>query len=305
MDRIKKAKKILITGASGFLGGHLMQQAAQDFQTLGVYWHHAPEGKSNNWIKTDVTDYFSVFELVLDFHPDVIIHAAANSRLDDCEEHPEKAKKQNIDATSHLSNMAAKVGARFIFISTDMVFDGKGSLYSEQDRANPISVYGKTKLEAEAIVQTKQNHVIVRSALIYGRPQYGGSSFFMWMENLLQEQQSVPLYTDQFRSPILVDNLAEILLELCLSEFTGLLHLGGANRIDRHSFGRQMCDIFGYDSSLLEPTSMSEHHPSAPRPRDVSLNIEKAMRILKTPILSTEQGLLRMKNKSQDFSFES
>lgn len=287
-------KKLLITGASGFLGGHVFSQANSVFQCLGTYNTYSIPHDIANWWNIDLCTFFDVFELLSEFQPDIIIHTAANSNLDECEENPQKAQGDNVEMTAHLVGIAKQLDARFIHLSTDMVFDGAGTLYQENDKTNPISMYGQTKLQAEAVVQHLKNFVIVRAALIYGRPAFGGRCFSMWMENRLCGGLSVPLYTDQFRSPILVDNLAEILLELCESDFTGILHAGGSNRIDRFTFGTQLCDILGYDRNLLDPISMDDHNPAAPRPRDVSLNVDKAMSILRTDLLSTEEGLRRI-----------
>lgn len=289
-------KKLLITGASGFLGGHIFAQAESQFQCLGTFNTFARPLHVPDWLQLDLTDFSDVSELVSSFKPDIIIHSAANSNLDECEKYPVMARAANVTATAHLVSAAQRVRARFIYISTDMVFDGAGSLYKEDDPPHPLSVYGQTKLEAEAVVKQLEKFVIVRSALMYGRPKIGGSSFSMWIENRLCQQQNVPLYIDQFRSPILVNNLAELALELCTSDFNGLLHAGGANRIDRFTFGQQMCAIMGYDVSLLQPTLMNDHTSPAPRPRDVSLNIARAISILHTKILSTEEGLKKMRN---------
>ncbi|NOY61208.1 MAG: sugar nucleotide-binding protein [Calditrichaeota bacterium] len=146
-----------------------------------------------------------------------------------------------------------------------------------------------------------KNHVIARAALIYGRSRGGGSSFSNWMEMRLRKNQTVPLYTDQFRTPIYAGNLAEMLLELAHSDFIGTLHLGGANRIDRYNFGLQLCSLGGYNPGLLQPTSMYDFQPLAPRPADVSFSIDKAKSVLTTKMLSTEEGLLRMFESNKSF----
>lgn len=287
-------RKLLITGMSGFLGGSIYAKAVAKFICLGTFHTFVAPRDSPHWCKIDLTDFCSVSGLVHNFRPDIILHLAANSHLDDCESHPEQAQRINVKATAHLAHHAAQLKARFIYLSTDMVFDGEKTLYPEGAKTNPLSVYGRGKLQAEAVVKKLDNFAIVRSALIYGRPRLGGSSFSMWMENRLQRGEPVPLFVDQFRSPILVDNLADILLELCESDFIGTLHAGGTNRISRYSFGVQLCDILGYDSSLLKSISMKDQTSLAPRPRDVSLNVDKAIRILKTIILSSHEGLERM-----------
>ena len=288
-------KKLLITGVSGFLGGHIFSLAESRFQCQGTYYSSVAAQDISNWTRIDLCDFFQVFQLVSEFQPDVIIHTAANSNLDECEQNPESARATNVEATANLIGVATRQGARLIHLSSDMVFDSTGSLYTESDAPNPISVYGRTKLQSERIAQAHNNSVIVRAALIYGRRKFGGNSFSMWIENNLSQKRPTPLYTDQFRSPILAENLAEILLELCESDFTGILHAGGANRIDRFSFGRQLCDILGYDESLLQPISMHKHDHPAPRPQDVSLSVTKLAKVCTIPILSTEQGLIRLK----------
>ncbi len=290
-------KKLFLTGASGFLGGHIFSQAQNRFEILGTFLNYPSANEISNWTQIDLTDFFDVFELVMDFNPDVIIHTAANSNLDACERNPESAREANVQSTANLVGIAAQMGARFIHISTDMVFDGSGSLYKEDDETNPISVYGKTKLQAERMVQRIENSVIVRSALIYGRCKIGGSSFSMWMEDRLSNDVQVPLYHDQFRSPILADNLAQVVLELCDSTFTGILHVGGGNRINRFEFGKQLCEMGGYDSNLLQSISMDDQDSVAPRPRDVSLDVSRAQSTLSTKIVSTQEGLEQMLNK--------
>jgi dTDP-4-dehydrorhamnose reductase len=177
-----------------------------------------------------------------------------------------------------------------------MVFDGRTGMYTETDPLSPLSVYGYTKAFAEkAILDTCPNSVVVRSALIYGDPNPGGGSFTVWLKHRLQSQQQAPLYTDQYRTPILVNNLARAIVELSENEMTGIVHFGGANRINRYEFGKQFCQVMGYSDRYLHPILMKEHQMTAPRPADVSLSIQKACSQLKTEFLDTKEGLMEMK----------
>ncbi|MBN2354982.1 SDR family oxidoreductase [candidate division KSB1 bacterium] len=286
-------KKILITGASGFLGGHIWSLSRAQTITLGLYHQHVHADADLEPL--NLTQERAVKKCLMRFEPDVIIHTAAHSNLDACEKNPQEAFAVNVEATHHLLYHSRKIGSRFIFLSTDMVFDGERGHYRETDPVSPLSVYGRNKTAAEKLVaETAENYVIVRAALIYGRRKLGGSSFSQWIENRLRHHQTVPLYVDQFRTPILVDNLAELLLELVDHPFIGILHCAGSNRIDRFTFGQQLCKIAGYDASLLQPASMMADHPPAPRPKDVSLCTNLAAGLLRTPLLSTEEGLQRM-----------
>ena len=286
-------RKILLTGASGFLGGHIWSRAQHHWQVLGIC--HRNASALPGLQPLDLTREAAVQQALAQFKPEVIIHTAANANLDDCEKNQLQAQAINIDAVARLLRYSHATGSRFIFISTDMVFDGERGMYCEHDDISPLSYYGRSKVLAEQLIAETGGHfVIVRAALIYGRPRGGGSSFSQWIEDRLKSKRPVPLYFDQYRSPVLADNLAEMILELAEHEFTGILHCAGSDRIDRYTFGQQLCRIAGYDASLLRRVSMTEDHPPAPRPKDISLSTALAAQVLRTKLLSSEEGLSRM-----------
>ncbi len=282
---------LLLTGASGFLGGHLYAKAQADWRVTAISHRHPLPGA----LTLDLCDVDACMALVRSLRPRVILHAAANSNLDACERDPAAARAINTSAVGHLLAAAGEVGARLILVSSDMVFDGRQGCYSEASAVHPLSVYGETKVAAEALVlQAGGEHLVARAALIYGRPRPLGTSFSEWIERRLRAGEPVPLYTDQFRSPIWVENLADALLELAAAEISGLVHLGGANRIDRYHFARQLCRAAGYDPGLLQPVSLHAAVSDAPRPVDVSLDSSKAAALLHTPLLDTQTGLMHM-----------
>ncbi len=242
----------------------------------------------------DLTDASKTRAVLDEFNPHCIIHTAAVSNLDACENEPERARVVNVKSTEMLAEWADQHAARLIFLSSEMVFDGRKSEYTEDTPPSPISVYGQTKVEAEAIVLQLNRGVVLRSALQFGLPVFGGASFLMWMLERLETKQPAPLFADQFRSPIWGRNLADMIIELVDHDFTGVLNAGGANRIDRFTFGQQVCDAGEFDAGLLKPTSMFDNPRSAPRPRDVSLDMRKNQTFLKTPILSTNEALQRI-----------
>jgi len=285
---------LLITGASGFLGRAILQRARTRWNPVAVHCASEPAEYRLFWVKIDLTRRARIRELVRRCRPRVIIHAAALSDLDRCEHEPGLAHKINVEATRHLAECAAENGSRLLFISSDMVFNGRRGLYREEDDVSPLSVYGRTKVQAEKTVsRTLDDHLIVRAALIYGRSASARLSFSDWIEQRLINGKRVPLYTDQFRSPIYVGNLADLLLQLAQDNIRGLLHLGGAERINRLDFGLKMCEHGNYDPSLLQPTVMPDNGPGAARPRDVSLCVAKARRFTDR-LLTVDQGLKRL-----------
>ncbi len=286
------ARRILITGASGFLGGWLVATASHRFEVHAVHRRSHFAEAPGVWHQCDLTDRSRVHELVREIRPDVVVHAAAEANLDWCEAHREQAYAANVVATRILAQSSAAVAARLIYVSSDMVFDGVKGNYAEDDPVNPISYYGHTKVEAErAVVECARNYVIVRMALMFGDPMYGGSSFSVWLEQEMRRGSRVRLFTDQFRTPIWVGTAAAAILELADSPFVGILHLGGTERIDRFSFGRVLAGELGLDDRLLEPAQLGSVPLLAPRPQDLSLRVDRARSVLRTPLQDVRAGL--------------
>ena len=291
-------KKILITGASGFVGGHLVKQAKKNYEVHALFNNNPLEIKDCFIHKFDLSQVSQIDTFLAEIVPDVIIHTAAIANPDACEENRDYAILVNIKATEELSKWAQKNGVRFIFTSTDMVFDGTRGNYKENDSPNPISFYSQTKVSAEDFIKNNiANYVIARVALVYGIGITRNSSFFEKMIERLTKGESITLFHDQFRSPILVDNLAEALLELATNDFVGITHLGGSERISRWEFGLRASRIFGLPSQNILKGSMFDFEGAAFRPQDISFDIELAKKVLKTKLLSCDEGLEKVKEK--------
>jgi len=289
-----KSSRLLITGASGFLGGHLCRLARSEWQVYGMHNLHPEMPLGVEKVQIDVRDQKALLVVLKEIKPSVIIHAAV-LQTDDCERHPELAQQVNIDSTLYLTEWAAKNNARMIYVSSDMVFDGARGMYREDDETEPVNEYGRTKLVAERIVQEFcENFVVARLPLMFGFPVAGGACFMTTMLDKLNRNQTVQTYYDQFRTPGLVQNMAEALLELAESDFTGTLHVAGVTRLSREELARQSAEFAGLDVNLLQPVSMHDHAMYAGRPTDVSLDTAKARTVLRTPLLDVGCALKRM-----------
>jgi dTDP-4-dehydrorhamnose reductase len=224
--------------------------------------------------------------------PHVVIHCGAWSNLDQCEQQRESAFRINVEGTSVLADACAGSGVRLIFTSSDMVFDGERGNYDESDKTRPINFYGETKLLAEEKIQSIcTDYVIVRVALVYGKPVTQGNSFSEKILSRFQKNTSMSLFRDQFRTPVWVQTVAEALLELADHSYSGVLHVAGSEKVDRYKFGLTLAEIRQYSSNLCKPVCMSELQTTAPRPKDVSLNISLAKQILKTCFIGYREGL--------------
>jgi len=291
----ERVGRLLVTGVGGFLGGHVASLATERWTVFGG-WHRQPFALPGvEPVRLELSDETAACQALDAVCPHAVIHCAALTNLDYCELHPEEALRVNVAATRLLARWCGENGARFVFVSSDMVFDGRRGWYCEEDGTNPINVYGKTKVEAErAISSLCANYAIARSALIYGRPRSSGSSFSTWIEQRLAGGERVPLFIDQYRTPIVVLDLAAALVELCATSFVGVLHLGGPERVDRYTFGLRLARLLGYDESLLVRRKMEEVATVAPRPRDVSFDTNLAQALLSTRVHGVEEGLRRM-----------
>lgn len=289
-----KSPRMLITGASGFFGGHLCHLAQQHFEVFGTHNLHMEMPSGVEKVQIDLRDRKALLVALKEIKPRVIIHAAV-LQLDDCERHPELAQQVNIDSTFHLTEWAAANSCRLVYVSSDMVFDGLRGMYNEEDLTDPINEYGRTKLVAERVVQEFcENSVVTRLPLLYGFPIAGGTCFMTSTLDKLKRRETVQVYFDQFRTPGLVQNMAEALLEIANLDFSGTLHLGGSERVSRAELAKQTAQHAGLDVNLLQVVSMHDHAVVAARPADVSLDTTKARSILRTSLLDVDSGLKRM-----------
>lgn len=297
-------KKILITGGSGFLGGHLVQQSKKRFSVTATYFDHPYKIDGVNFTYLNLSDLNSIERSIKQIRPQVIIHTAAISSVDSCEIQKDLAHTVNFQAVRKLATLAELHGIRLIFLSSDMVYDGEKGYYQEEDAVNPINYYGETKVLAEQeIKETCSNYVIARPALIYGTAVTNANSFSDKILQNISNNISVKLFYDQYRTPILVQNLAESLLELGDHAFVGTLNLGGSQRISRYDFGLEMAQVYHFSSKLLKKCSMNDFITRAKRPRDLSLDVSKAQSLLDTKLLDCKIGIQSMMEKANSGRF--
>lgn len=285
-------RRIFITGGTGFVGGHLLTQITPEWEVFASFRGQKYPFPRVNWIQIDLTDFTRLEKILSELQPDVILHAAALANLDRVAANPAAGDLVNVQITQHLANFAAQQRIRMIFVSSDMVFDGTRGGYCETDLPRPLNEYGQNKLTAEKWLQNHcSNYAIARSSLVYGVSRTDSHSFAEEMLQRWKRQEPVTLFYDQYRSPILVDNLARALLELVESDFVGILHLGGAERISRLDFGMLFAKILSIRTDLIRSTSMYNGHSAVQRPADTSFVIARAQQILKTEFLNCRAGI--------------
>lgn len=272
-------QKLLITGASGFLGGNLAQIARTQWETHGFYHQQPIEIASVTLHQVDLTDIDRVTAAIDRIAPDAIIHTAAASNPNFCQQQPEVSHRINVIASQSLAQICAAAKIPLVFTSTDLVFDGTQAPYLETDPVSPINIYGEQKVAAErAILATCDRAVICRMPLMFGNAPSTAMSFIQpWLKSL-SAGQSLQLFIDEFRTPVSATTAAQGLL-MALQMSPGILNLGGCERISRYEFGLLMADVFGFDRSLLSPIYQQDLVMAAPRAADVSLDSTKAIEL--------------------------
>lgn len=285
-------EKILITGASGLLGSKVVKLAEQSFEVIPT---HNTRSSFKNSFKMDITNSAEVLQVFGKTKPDVVIHIAAETRVDQCEKNKQEALKVNAEGTKNVV-MACEVNAKLIYVSTDYVFDGEKGLYVESDRPNPLNYYGWTKLKGEEFVKENcQDYVIARTSVLYGWHSWK-TNFLLWLIGSLKRGEQITVVDDHYNSPTLADNLAEILLEIVETDSKGIFHTAGKERISRYEFAVKIAQNFDLDTNMIRPIQMDELKMwIAKRPRDSSLCTNKAQKQLKTKFLNVQESLKRMK----------
>lgn len=294
----QNAPVFLITGASGFVGFWLCSYLSTRYPVTGTYHGNPFYLPGCAASSVDIADRKQVLREAESIRPTHIIHAAALSAPDRCEQNPQKAWDINCGGTAHVLEASDKIGSRMVYVSTDLVFDGMRGDYAEADQTHPLNVYAKTKVAAELLcLKQKKNSSVARITLQYGLNTTGGLSFSDWILERLRNKKNVPLYRDQFRSPAYVADTARGLTLMALKGGAGeIYHLTGPESISRYGFGIKLADIFGLPSALLQPCSMDETRGTAPRPRNVSLCGSKFSDTFGFAPSDVKAGLTRMYN---------
>ncbi len=296
-------KRLILTGASGFVAGNILIQAREEWELHAFSSHPAvsPRWEACWHVIDPISQTGALEKLFMEIRPHAVIHSAAMADIDACEKDPDQARRVNVELTEKIVALGERNGAKLIHLSTDTIFDGEKGLYVEEDPPHPVNFYGRTKVEAEkAITSSQSTWVIARLALVMGLPAFSqGNSFLAKMVSALREGKEVGFPDNEIRSPVDVITLSRALLELAANDLTGILHLAGNEILNRYEIGQRIARKMGFDESLVVVKNAGDQPGRAPRPRDVSLNNAKARSQLKTPMLDLEQAIELVFSKNE------
>lgn len=292
-------QNILVTGATGMLGRSIIEEFTDNmkYEVYGISRRANEKMQNYNRIIMDITDNNRLKDLLKKVNPNIIIHCAANTNVDDCNKDKEYTHKLHVEASKTL----AEFNCRYIYISTDSVFNGNKGDYSEENETNPLNYYASTKLEGEKVSLENNSKALILRTNIYGFHLEKKSSLVEWALDNLLANNIINGFNDVYFNPIYVGQLAKIIKKIAIyNDITGTLNVGSKEYISKYEFLIKLANAFNISEKLIRPQSIDSIKFSAPRPRNTTLNISKLNLIL-NEVPSIDCGIRQLGNDYNNF----
>ncbi|MFC1651016.1 dTDP-4-dehydrorhamnose reductase [Candidatus Latescibacterota bacterium] len=289
--------KVLITGITGRVGRSLLAYKPENIDIELLLEPGAEKMPGYAWYRSDITDHDKTVMAVTCADPDVVIHLAAMTNVDKCEEGPEKAHNINCIGTENIAKSCSECGAKLVYLSTDYVFDGVSGPYSETDTPNPINVYGQSKFDGEKTVymENSYNPLIVRISIPFGeRIGDSGDNYYSWLAERLRQNNTVRIVDDQFTTPAYFGELAHVLWSLVKKDIGGIIHYGTSDRLSRHKMALEICEVMGFSAENIQPVKTSDLKFKAKRPLESGFDTSKVSEILDMHPISFKEALKKI-----------
>jgi dTDP-4-dehydrorhamnose reductase len=295
-------KRIMIVGSNGLLGQKVAELCIRGSSHQLMLCSVEPTSLLTlpdiPYTMVDMTVKKEVKDVVSSFNPDVIINCAAMTNVDACERERELAWKVNVSGLENIIEAAKRNTASIVHISSDYIIDGKNGPYDENERPEPISYYGKTKLAGENALRTSGlPSFIARTMVLYGYSPGVKLNFALWLIQSLDAGTRVNVVDDQLGNPTLVDDLAYGLLRGVELGKTGVFNIAGREIVSRYEFAVRLAKKFGLDPDLISPVKTADLHQPAPRPLKSGLITLKAETELGITPSNVEEGLTILKSQ--------
>ncbi len=281
----------LVIGASGQVGHCVWNElVARGYNTVGTY----NERLVDYFVHLSLKDGPKIKELVLSLKPKIVFFCASLTHVDYCETHPVESFDVNVEGPRLVGSAIESINGKFIFLSTDYVFDGLSGPYIETDSSSPINVFGRHKKVVESFVHDRlSNALVARTTGVYSYEYpHEGKNFAQRLINSLLQRKAVKVPTDQFGMPTYAPDLAKKLVDLALDGASGLVHLAGQDLVSRYEFACRIAEHFELDKNLIEGVPTSELGQAARRPLHAGLRSIKT-----TSLLGYDSGLQRMRTE--------
>jgi dTDP-4-dehydrorhamnose reductase len=268
--------RILVTGASGRLGSYVVEELKSRAYHV-VAWSNTATGRRSGvpLVRVDLADGAAVAAEIDEANPDVVIHAAGVSSAEAAHRDPARCRAVIVDGTRLIADWTARNSRRLIFTSTDLVFDGQKGWYREEDPVTPILDYGRAKRAAESFVVANSGGLVTRISLLYGPTRPGREGFFDRAIACLRAGTVQTFFSDEYRTPIDYLAASRVLARFVESPYTGVVHVGGRERLSRYELMRRSAAALGIDPALVRPNLRADVPSTEARPADASLDTSR------------------------------
>ncbi|WP_145859957.1 SDR family oxidoreductase [Pedobacter suwonensis] len=291
-------KKILVTGSNGLLGQKITEKVLAEGRVKliasSVGANRYPVKEGYEYAEMDILNPEQVKAVIERYCPDAVIHTAAMTNVDTCEENKTLCHQLNVEAVATLLSICEEKNIQLIHLSTDFVFDGKNGPYKEEDAVNPVSYYGESKVMAEELIKnSKANYAILRTILVYGiSHDMSRSNIVLWAKGALEKASPINVVNDQWRMPTLAEDLAEACLLAVEHDARGTYHISGKDYMSIADLVRKVADYWKLDHSFINEISSASLSQIAKRPEKTGFVLDKAIKDLGYNPHSFEEGLL-------------
>ena len=287
----------LITGASGLLGSYISRLSPPGVRLVAASRLGIPVRGYSEFVDLDLNNQTQISAAIRKMKPTVIIHAAAISSHEACNEDPEMAWRINVEATKLLAANAQVQGARFVFISTDAVFDGCKGNYDERDDVNPFSLYGETKSQAEQVVIEECGDALILRTNFFGWGGVNRKSILEFFFDNLASETLTPAYVDFIVSSIYAGDLVDAIPTLIKQNATGLLHIASSDAKSKYEFGSMVASTFSLDQTQLKKQSANDGGHVERAGRNLSLSCARVSNSFGIQVATQQQGLNRARRE--------
>lgn len=274
--------RILITGSNGLLGQKIVGQLAKasiNFLATSKGVNRNPSCSNVNYHQMDISNALEIEKVFSTFLPTHIIHTAAMTNVDHCEQQPDECNRINFEAVQLLFHAAQKINAHFQLLSTDFVFDGEKGNYKEEDQVNPLSLYAQSKVNAEnyLLASNSLNWSIVRTIIVYGKANnLSRNNIIYWAKDALEKGQELSIIDDQFRAPTWANDLAWACIRICELNKMGIYHISGPETFSIYEIVEKIAQFFNLPTKTLSKSSSLNLNQPAKRPPKTGFDLTKA-----------------------------
>lgn len=295
--------KVVITGSNGLLGQNLLELLLKEKEKYQIFGFSRGENRSGRtdfeYVNIDITHEDLLSSELVKAQPDFIINTAAMTNVDACENNRESCYNLNVNLVKNLTDYCVENKTHLIHLSTDFIFDGVKGNYTEEDKPNPLSYYGETKLLSEKILQNSTlDFTILRTILVYGLVNdMSRSNIVLWVKESLENKKEITIVDDQYRTPTYVEDLALACKLSIDKKAKGIYNVSSSELLSVYEIANEIAIAFQLDKSLIKPISTSILNQTAPRPARTGFDLSKIKRDLSFNPKTFKEDLQRFKLK--------